>query len=209
MSDQAWEREYLLKIIPDDSQIIDPLWIRTTSTIPKEYYQIGVFVGVDLAISQEARADYTAMVPIMVCEYQRQLYLYVLPEIVHKKMNFTDTCKEIRFLDLKLESKYKTRVHFLIESVAYQQAVIDFFDKEKVNAYGVKPMGSKRERLQLVAMPMEARQIFFSHENTKELIQELVGFGSEKHDDLVDALTLAVLEVLINKKPTKPGLLIA
>ena len=55
ISKQAWEREYLLKIIPDDEQIIDAIWIRTYHTIPSDMKRLGIFVGVDLAISEKLR----------------------------------------------------------------------------------------------------------------------------------------------------------
>lgn len=64
-----------------------------------------------------------------------------------------------------------------------------------------------RERLQLTTPALSGKQILFTNENSKELIQELVHFGSEKHDDLADAFSLVVLDVLVNKKPKKRGVI--
>ena len=207
ISTQAWEREYLLKIIPDDSQIIDPLWIRQYFSLPRDMHALGIYVGVDLAISKDHRADYTAIVPVLVYEKKSKLYLYILPEIVHERLNFIETCHQIRFLNLSLESKYKMTPRFVIEKVAYQDAIIQQLDKDGLDVEGVVPLGSKRERLQLTTPALSERQILFPNENSKELIQELVHFGSEKHDDLADAFSLVVLDVLINKKPKKPGII--
>ena len=190
MSKQAWEREYLLKIIPDDEQIIDPLWIRTYHEIPADMKRLGVFVGVDLAISEKTTADYTAMVPVLACSRNSELYLYVLPEIVHARMSFPKTCEQIQYLDLKLNSKYKMNPEFIIENVAYQDAVVQHFDKTSIDVEGVRPLGDKR--------------VFFPHEASDKLIQELIHFGSEKHDDLADAFSLVTLEVMVNKKPERP-----
>ena len=204
MSKPAWEREYLLKIIPDDEQIIDPLWIRTYHEIPADMKRLGVFVGVDLAISEKTTADYTAMVPVLACSRNSELYLYVLPEIVHARMSFPKTCEQIQYLDLKLNSKYKMNPEFIIENVAYQDAVVQHFDKTSIDVEGVRPLGDKRERLNLAATALSDKRVFFPHEASDKLIQELVHFGSEKHDDLADAFSLVILEVMVNKKPERP-----
>lgn len=204
MSKQAWEREYLLKIIPDDEQIIDPLWIRTYHEIPADMKRLGVFVGVDLAISEKTTADYTAMVPVLACSRNSELYLYVLPEIVHARMSFPKTCEQIQYLDLKLNSKYKMNPEFIIENVAYQDAVVQHFDKTSIDVEGVRPLGDKRERLNLAATALSDKRVFFPHEASDKLIQELIHFGSEKHDDLADAFSLVTLEVMVNKKPERP-----
>jgi len=204
MNKQAWEREYLLKIIPDDEQIIDPLWIRTYHDIPTDMKRLGVFVGVDLAISEKTTADYTAMVPVLACSRNSELYLYVLPEIVHARMSFPKTCEQIQYLDLKLNSKYKMNPEFIIENVAYQDAVVQHFDKTSIDVEGVRPLGDKRERLNLAATALSGKQVFFPHEGSDKLIQELVHFGSEKHDDLADAFSLVTLDVMVNKKPERP-----
>lgn len=207
-SQQAWEREYLLKIIPDDDQIIDPLWIRYYFNIPRNLKMVGVFVGVDLAISKNTYADYTAMVPIMVYEKDSKLHFYVLPEIVHKRINFNETHNEILYLNMQLEAKYGIDPIFFIESVAYQQAVIDSLEEKNIKVEGIKPQGSKRERLALTTTAFSDKRVFFPQEKAKEIVQELVHFGSEKHDDLADAFSMTLLEILVNRKPKRRGLLV-
>lgn len=46
----------------------------------------------------------------------------------------------------------------------------------------------------MIADKIQRGVILFPHKGAEELIMQLVGFGVEKHDDLVDALTMAVLE---------------
>lgn len=207
MSAKAWEREYLLRMIPDEGQIIDALWIRHYHDIPDDMYQLGIYVGVDLAISKNTYADYTSMVPILVCEKDRKLYLYVLPKIVRKRLSFPETCMEIKLLEYKLRTEYLLNPLFFIENVAYQEAIVQQLKEEDVNVEGVRPQGDKRERLSLTATPLSAGQIFFPFGESNELEQELINFGVEKHDDLADAFSLAVLEVLVNRKPKKKGIL--
>jgi phage terminase large subunit-like protein len=201
MSKQAWEREYLLKIIPDDDQIIDPLWIRYYHNIPSDMKQLGIYVGVDLAISQKTSADYTAMIPVLACTKGDDLYLYVLPEIIHERMGFPKTCDQIKYLDLILSSRYHLTPTFFIENVAYQDAVVQHFEDSSITVEGIRPLGDKRERLNLASTPLSDKRISFPFDGSEKLVQELVHFGSEKHDDLADAFSLVVLEVLVNKKP--------
>lgn len=207
MSQKAWEREFLLRMIPDEGQIIDPLWIRHYHDIPTDMYPLGIYVGVDLAISKSTYADYTSMVPMLVCEKDKKLYLYILPKIVHKRLSFPETCTEIKLLEYKLRSEYLLNPLFFIENVAYQEAVVQQLKDDGVNVEGVRPQGDKRERLSLTATPLSAGQIFFPYGKSNELEQELINFGVEKHDDLADAFSLAVLEILVNRKPKKRGLL--
>jgi predicted phage terminase large subunit-like protein len=207
MSAKAWEREYLLRMIPDEGQIIDALWIRHYHDIPDDMHQLGIYVGVDLAISKSTYADYTTMVPILVCEKDKKLYLYILPEIVRKRLSFPETCAEIKLLEYKLRSEYLLDPLFFIENVAYQEAVVQQLKEDGVNVEGVRPQGDKRERLSLTATPLSVGQIFFPFGESSKLEQELINFGVEKHDDLADAFSLVVLEVLVNRKPKKKGIL--
>ncbi len=207
MSNKAWEREYLLRLIPDEGQIIDPLWIRHYHQIPQDMHQLGIYAGVDLAISKGMQADYTAMVPVLACEKNQKLYLYILPEIVHKRMNFPETCQEIRLLEFRLKSKYQLDVTFIIESVAYQEAIVQQLKENGIEVTGVKPLGDKRERLSLTATPLSDGQIWFPFGASSKLEKEMIHFGVEKHDDLADAFSIVTLDVLVNRKPRKRGIL--
>ena len=70
-NEYAWQREYLLNIVPTEDQAIDPAWIQYYDEIPppkplfngqyKSYLEVRI--GIDLAISKRDTADYTAMVP--------------------------------------------------------------------------------------------------------------------------------------------------
>ena len=207
MSAKAWEREFLLRLIPDEGQIIDPFWIKHYHDIPTDMHQLGIYVGVDLAISKQSYADFTAMVPVLACEKDRKLYLYILPEIVHKRLSFPETCQEIKILEYKLRSKYLLDPLFLIENVAYQEAIVQQLKEDEVNVEGVRPQGDKRERLSLTATPLSVGQVFFPFGASSKLEQELINFGIEKHDDLADAFSMTVLEIVVNRKPKKRGIL--
>jgi phage terminase large subunit-like protein len=57
-------------------------------------------------------------------------------------------------------------------------------------------MNDKYNRLYAISNMIATGSILFPETGSEELIRQLVGFGSEAHDDLVDALTMLVLFVM-------------
>ena len=55
---------------------------------------------------------------------------------------------------------------------------------------------SKQERLALVVRWIKKGLIHFPQDGVIELINQMVNFGAEKHDDLVDAFTLLITQVM-------------
>jgi predicted phage terminase large subunit-like protein len=185
----AWQREYLLRIIPDEDQVIDREWIQYYDDIParKSCYS-GIFTGVDLAISERDTADYTAIVSALFYKDAAVPSIYILPNIINKRMNFPDTItqiKEISDANKRMHSSY-----LLVEEVGYQKAVIDQLLHDSFNVTGVKVVGDKRSRLTSIATMIQTGRIKFPRHGAEELVRQIVGFGAERHDDLVDAFTI-------------------
>ena len=61
-----------------------------------------------------------------------------------------------------------------------------------VKAEAIKPKGDKRTRLALTSTSIKSGVVKFPRQGCERLIQQLVGFGVEKHDDLADAFSLLV-----------------
>lgn len=83
-----------------------------------------------------------------------------------------------------------------IEQTAYQAAVVQQLTADGLDVQGVTPHSDKRSRLNMIADKIQRGVILFPRMGAEELITQLIGFGVEKHDDLVDALTTAVLEFI-------------
>lgn len=65
-------------------------------------------------------------------------------------------------------------------------------------AFAVTPMHpikDKRARLRVAARYIKNGTVKFPRHGCEQLITQLLGFGSEKHDDLVDALVWVILGV--------------
>lgn len=191
----AWHREYLLEILPDDDQLILPQWIQRYDTLPTEHPRF-TLIGLDPAISKEASVDYTAMVALRVYGSREKMKVFVLPQIINKRLTFNETLQEAEMLSLAAGDG--SRAHIYAEKVAYQQALIEQLKVRGNPVEGISPGGTdKYARLASVTHFLETGKLFFPKTPLAEvLINQLLGFGVEKHDDLVDALTLALHQVM-------------
>lgn len=193
----AWSREYLLKILPRDEQLIPKEWIRYFTELPDETFHYHA-TGIDLAISKSEKADFTAMVSARVCGRRNELKIYILPNVVNKRLTFLETIEQA-----KLISDGLGRSELFIEEVQYQSAAVEMLKKEGYPAKGVKVHGQdKYARLSAVSHLVQAGKVFFPREGATALINQLTGFGSEKHDDLVDAFSILLSKII--EKDNKP-----
>lgn len=197
----SWQREYLLTIIPDDGQVIYPEWINYYSVLPTRNSNtiIYSYIGIDLAISQKDNADYTAMVSVCVVIGKDGVQkIYVLPDPVNRKITFPETSLLCRSLYLGLLQK-SHRVKLLVENVAYQAALVQQLQNDGMrDVEGVNPVGDKRSRLALTSSMIQNGTVLFPEIGCEDLITQLTHFGSEKHDDLVDAFTIAIIYIINN-----------
>lgn len=196
ISETAWQREYLLKIIPEDDAIVLPDWIKYYEHLPEYRGNFRfIAIAVDLAISLSSKADYTAMITASVFGYNENLKIYIHPYPINKRMTFPDTVEEIKRLYASIGSDVIKRL--FIEEVAYQSSIIQELVRQSYPAEGVKVMGSdKRQRLILTTHLIKSAKIEFARKGCEELITQLIGFGYETHDDLADAFAILIQKIL-------------
>jgi len=191
-SEISWQREYLLRIIPSDDQVIYPEWINYYDDLPgvKSKAYRGTYAGVDLAISSGDSADFTAIVSAHVYGRAEKLRIYILPNPLRQKLNFpaqVDLMKEFKSTQMP-----KSTDKLFVESVAYQEALPQMLEMHGIEAESIKPKGDKRTRLSLTSTAIKSGIIKFPRQGCEDLIRELIGFGVEKHDDLADAFSLLI-----------------
>lgn len=203
----AWHREYLLKILPTSEQVVHREWLRFYNEMPEKngdhpdnelrYY--GTYLGIDLAISEKDTADYTAMVAVHVFGFQESLIIYVDPLIVNARLSFQQTLDKVEEVVEALGGKYA--VNIIVEDVGYQRAFIQQLQNKNYRVEAFKVQGSdKRSRLMSVSHLFEAQRVILPR-SAKELADQLVGFGVERHDDLVDALIMPLAKIISEDKP--------
>ena len=104
-SEAAWQREYMLRIIPDLERLIHPSWITYYSEFPKDEDALPlrmVGTGIDPAISKEDGADNTAMVSGRMYGYGENMLVYILPNPVNEHLSFLETIERAKSVSLVL-----------------------------------------------------------------------------------------------------------
>lgn len=195
LSLQAWEREYMLNIISDDNQLIRPEWIQYYDELPSNDNLRYAGMGVDPAIGQKSDNDSTAIVSGNIYGRKKSLKICVLANPINEQLDFTETISRVKSLSTTLGNGVP--VSMWIESVAYQKAIVDQLRSDGYPAKEWKTGGSdKRARLSLVSNHIQSGTVVFPRKGAEKLITQLLGFGSETHDDLCDALGILVLSVI-------------
>jgi predicted phage terminase large subunit-like protein len=205
ISNTFWQREFLLKIVPEDSQVIQQRWIQYYDDTPHQrnlkenklwelqQYRYS-FLGIDLAVSQKDSADCTAIVTVEVYGWYGNVKIYVRPYPINKRMTFPKQVDTIRATVATLKPHYQNSV--VVETVAYQEVMAQVLKELDIcKVHSVIPRNDKRERLALISHQIKNGNVLFPREGCEELIEQITGFGVEKHDDLADALSIVVLKI--------------
>lgn len=195
MGNIIWNREYLLKIIDEEDQIIkeDDLLYYPKDWLLRKYETSGI--GIDLAISKKQTADYTAMVKgVIVRNDYGERRLLILPNVVNEHIDFTETIGKAKMAYLGMSKPCKVYV----EKVQYQQSAIEMMKKNGIDVTGVTPTTDKRARLTSISSYITSGMVLFPEEGAEDLITQLLGFGTEEHDDMVDAMVYLIDGLLNN-----------
>lgn len=188
----AWAREFLLKIISPDEQIIKREWIQTYKELPPTNANVYHATGIDLAIKTGPDNDYTAMVSARVCGRRENMRIYILPNIVNKRLTSLEALQHAKEI-----SRTLGHGKLFVEDVQYQYSLVEHLRRENYPAQGVKLHGkNKASRLGIVSFLVQDGKVLFPEQGAEELINQLTGFGLEGHDDLSDAFSLLLSEIL-------------
>ncbi len=197
-SEAAFQREYMLRIIPDSERLFHPAWMLPFENLPqatRDFPLRMTATGIDLAISKSEYADYTAMVSVKMYGTGDNRQFYVLPHPVNEKLTALETLERAKQVSVAIGGGGKTKLY--IEDVGYQSSLVEHLRADGFPAEGVPTHGQdKRARLALVSHLVQQGKVFFHTAGTQELVSQLVGFGSENHDDLADAFAIVLLQLL-------------
>ena len=90
-----------------------------------------------------------------------------------------------------------TVVKIFVENVSAQRTIIDMLQYANIPAEGVGIGGrDKKTRLSAISPWIKNGQILFPVIGAEDLINQTLYFGTERYDDTVDALTLAVNKLI-------------
>ena len=201
----AWQREHLLRIVYDHTQVVLPEWIQYYDELPDREQQRDTIIGIDLAISEKNTADYTAIVSGIMAKTDDTYLFYILPNPINRRMGFSETRSQARSLYDALALNHP-KPDLVIEDVGYQKSLIEVLAEDGYDAKGVRVATDKRSRLATVSPLIQSGKILFPKKGAESLIQQIIGFGIEKHDDLVDAFSLASHNFIEESNRPRPGI---
>lgn len=201
-SESVWAREYMIKIIAEEDQIVKETDIQRYSNtiVEKKELRAGLALkildastGVDLAISEEETADFTAMVSGYQCRLSDdKKHILVLPNPINKRMDFDRTIAQAVTLKGLLPFGSK----FYVEDVQYQKAALQTMSRQGLSIFPMRPVSDKTARLNAIVPFIKDGTVLFPEFGCEELLEQLIGFGGEEHDDLVDAFVYMVMGML-------------
>ncbi len=201
MDERAWYREFLLIILPDEDQIVKSEWLQEyePGQLPDKDFRYAA-MGVDLAISQRSKADSTAIIPVYIYGSQENLKVYLLPHPINKQMTGLETLQTIKNLSDTLSTKGRAKI--FIENNGMQQVFVEQLQNAGYPAVGMPSYGSdKPGRFKSISHLIQGAKVFFPKGCYGDLRRQMLGFGVEAHDDLVDALTLLLQGVMKEDRP--------
>jgi len=196
-NERTWQRDFLLRDVPDGNQIILKEWFKEYSVMPnlKGDDYIGTFIGIDPAGSDKENADCTAMVAASVFGRGKEMKIYIHPNPINKRLRLNEIRDQAILLSKTLGGSYPATI--IVEDAGIQKWLIQELEDAGMSVEGFKVAGmNKRDRLVIAASPMQAGKVFFPKDGIKDLRLQLLGFGNEKRDDLVDAFTTLILEIM-------------
>lgn len=191
-----WAREYLLKDADEEDMI---LVLSDIQYYPDEWLQRRAEaggVGVDFAISKKQTADYTAMVKGQeVKNDEGERRLLIMPGQVEARLGFEETINEALAIDEIMPKGTK----WYPEKVAYQQAAIEIMEKNGLSVVPMPSVNDKRSRAIAACFYVKNGRVLFPRTGAEKLINNILGFGVEEHDDLTDAFVNLVLGMVKRK----------
>jgi predicted phage terminase large subunit-like protein len=130
-----------------------------------------------------------------VYRYKKGVRIYILPNPINERLDFPATIERAKYLSVSLGNGIPTNLY--VEDVAYQRAFIQQLRQEGFPAEAVAIEGQdKRARVILISPLIQSGQVLFPRYGAELVIKQLVGFGVQRFDDLLDALTILIMQIL-------------
>jgi predicted phage terminase large subunit-like protein len=172
-------QEYECKFIAAGATRIQRAWLKYEDHAPAREL-LSIAIGVDLAISEKASADYTAAA-VMGRDLDGNLHVL---DVQRMRGSFSE---QITFIE-QMAAKWNPFV-VAIEEVNYQKVIIQQLSADTMlNVRGIKPISDKVSRFAPLEARYELGQVYHSRGLPTEFESELLSFPMGAHDDMCDAL---------------------
>lgn len=180
-----WSALYQQNPVLEEGSEFKTEWFKNWKDLPGKMRKI---TTVDLAISQKAGADDSV---VMTCGVGVDSKIYVL-----EYKNWKATPSEVIDEIYRQSTLHGSQV--VVETTGYQQALMHYIEiegrkrKKYLHVYGVKHYSRKEERIRGL-IPFYSNGLVYHKMNESEVLEDqLTRFPSGKHDDVIDALSMAI-----------------
>lgn len=194
----TWQREYCLKIMESDARLITLEQMHFYDKVPpKDQYHgyLYTWIGTDFAVGQNDWNDFTAVVTFQVHHFRGKLQIYVLPDIINKRLDFDQAIAAMQQILDTVGEPEKTKM--ILETNGIQLAYYQhMLGKGYHQVVPVKSSNDKLFRIQPVINLIKTGEILLPRTGAQELIYQLLDFHNTIHEDLCDATSIAIGRII-------------
>lgn len=195
MTEIFFRQEYLAEFVSGAGTLVRLEDIKYFNECDIELDKLEIVIGVDLAISEKASADYTVCA---VLGRNKDTGLIYILDIIRARLSFA---KQLAMI-VNVAEQWNPSV-IGIESVAYQAAAFqELIRTTNLNVKAIHPHKDKVTRAQAIAARYEHGLVYHNNNLIPEFKNELLGFPLVEHDDMVDGVTTAY-SLLAEKKKAR------
>jgi predicted phage terminase large subunit-like protein len=200
MGTSEFSSQYLQQPIPREGNIIKREWLRDYDFLPLHLATDRMVISWDTAMKVSGNSDYSVATVWLI-----QKDVYYLVEVKRGRYDFP----ELKRIAKELKAKYRNAA-ILIEDKGSGTSLIQELRKEHIPVIAVIPDGDKDSRLYSCQPEFESGAVLFPKEapGISELIDELLGFPSARHDDQVDSLSQAIRWNKLRFRPVHAGAIV-
>lgn len=183
MGTRAYEAQYNQNPSPASGGIFQEGWFQTWTARPEHAKEILV---VDAAFKDSKRSDY-----VVVAAWAEKGGHYYLLDLIHDRLNVLATMDAIR----EMSRRFPRAIGKYVEDKANGPAIVQTLKDELPGIQEWSPgSASKESRAQAIAPLFESKRVWLPAAPWIERYrQELLRFPTSKHDDMVDATSMALL----------------
>lgn len=186
---RTWNAMYQGRPTAMEGNLIERDWWSFYDDLPE---MVQWLMSVDATFSDKSDSDFVA-----IQVWGKEGANYYLIDAVKKRMNFPDTIREIR----RLRGMYTKCKTTLIEEKANGSAIIQMLRHEMSGIIPVIPLGGKVSRVEAILGAIESGNVFLPNNKrfTSDFVEECAAFPNGKHDDQVDAMSMALTRLIYRR----------
>lgn len=200
MGSSEFSSQYLQQPIPREGNIIKREWLRDYDFLPSRLATDRMVISWGTAMKVSGSSDYSVATVWLI-----QKDTYYLLDLIRGRYDFPELKRVVK----ELKAKYRAAT-ILIEDKGSGTSLMQELRKEQIPVIAITPDGDKNGRLYSCQPEFESGAVRFPREALwkSELIDELLGFPSARHDDQVDSISQAIRWNKLRFRPVLAGAIV-